>query len=156
MLNWELNFINKHFSGTLQDKLNSILYKLSRKYKNPAVFQLNKDGEDLGLIMSGIWGIWDNTVKCAFYETNSDYKDYYKNHDMIILMNQTYGHKKNTIKIEVKNSFEFRLDKFMPIVYIEYQLQKNDDEMKKKILPQISIYVNWYDRIKKCYKKGYK
>ncbi len=156
MYNWELDFIDKHFSGTLQDKLNKILYKLSRKYKNPAVFQLNKDGEDLSLIMSGIWGIWDESVFCEFYGNNADFRDYYNKHDMLVLMNQTYGHKKNTIKFDVKNSFEFGLDKFMPIVYIEYQLENNSEEILNRVLPHVCIYVSWYNRSTKTYKKGYK
>lgn len=38
MKNWESEFIDKHFSGTLQDKLNKILYRFLREYKNPVVF----------------------------------------------------------------------------------------------------------------------
>ena len=75
---------------------------------------------------------------------------------MLVLMNQTYGHRKNTIKFDVKNSFEFGLDKFMPIVYIEYQLENNSEEMLNRVLPHVCIYVSWYNRSIKTYKKGYK
>jgi hypothetical protein len=105
--------------------------------------------------MSGIWGMWDDTVNCAVYETNSNFHDFYKDHNMLVLMNQTYGHKKNTVKIEVKNSFEFGLNKFMPIVIIEYMLKDNSNETLRKVLPQVCIYVNWYDRRTKTYKKEY-
>jgi hypothetical protein len=136
----------KRFLGPLQEKMDKILYKLSRKYKNPAVFPLYKDGEDLGIIMSCIVGRWDKDIRCMQYKVNSDFRDYYKNHDMLVLMNQTYGHKKNTIKIEVKNSFEFGLDKFMPVVYIEYQLQNNSEYFTKNFLAHVCIGPMWYYR----------
>jgi len=101
--------------------------------------------------MSGIWGIWDESTFCEFYGNNADFRDYYNKHDMLVLMNQTYGHRKNTIKFDVKNSFEFGLDKFMPIVYIEYQLENNNEEILNRVLPHVCIYVSWYNRSTKQY-----
>ena len=49
-------FERKRFLGPLQERMNRILYKFSRRYKNPAVFQFDKNGEDLSITMSGIWG----------------------------------------------------------------------------------------------------
>lgn len=149
-------FEQKRFLGSLQEKMNRILYKLSRKYKNPGIFKIDKNRIDLDVAMSCFMGKWDDKVSGIWYDWDSDFRDYYKNHNMLILVNQTYGHKINTIKIEVKNSFEFGLDKFMPVVYIEYQLENNSEEITKKLLLHICIGPNWYDKKMKTYKKGYK
>jgi hypothetical protein len=143
MLIWQLEAIKKYFGSQLQDKMNRVLYRLSRKYKNPAVFPLHKDGEYLGIIMSCISGKWDKDVRCMMYDVQSDFREHYKNHDMLILMNQTYGHEKNTIKMKTMTSLEFGLDKFMPVVYIEYQLQNNSKEISEDMLLHICIGPNW-------------
>jgi hypothetical protein len=61
---------------------------------------------------------------------------------MLILVNQTYRHKINTIKIDVKNLFDFGLNKFIPVVYIEYQLENNSEEITKNF-----YYIFVLDRI---------
>lgn len=142
MQTWKLEAIREYFEGQLQEEMNKVLYKLSRKYKNPAVFPLHKE-DNLGIIMSCISGKWDNNVRCMMYDIQSDYKEYYKEHDMLILMNQTYGHEKNTIKIKTSTSFEFGLDKFMPVVVIEYQLQNNSKEIAEDMLIHVCIGPNW-------------
>jgi hypothetical protein len=40
-------------------------------------------------------------------------------------------------------SLEFGLDKFMPIVYIEYQLQNNSKEISEDMLIHVCIGPNW-------------
>ena len=154
MFQWELDLTKKYFDTKLQKQLNDILYKLSRRYKNPAVFQFDKDGEDLSITMSGIWGKWDESAFCEFYGNNADFRDYYNKHDMLILVNQVYNCDKNTVKMDIKNSFEFGLDKFMPVVYIEYRL-KNEENIKNFLI-NVCLYVDWYDVRTKQYKKGYK
>ena len=129
----------ERFQNLYQEKLNNVLYKFSRKHKNPAVFPLYKDGPFMGIILSCIGGKWDEEVRCVLYDTNTDYHDYYKEHDMLILMNQTYGHEENKLVIKTTTSLEFKLDKFIPVILIEYQL-KNDNNDN---IMNIVLCPNW-------------